>query len=188
MLWGAIDELPAIFAACVDPVMVIALHVEDVDLWVAVTIEVDKGRITAPAAVAETHLGRERPADVFNAGRAFVVVQDEQERTSFVRCDDVWTVSFTGDIDLEEELSGSDPLLGDLDTEAWLAVRLEDDSVLEGRVRYQLPDANGRVLDFLNQDSPFLTLFQEEQILLVNKRRIARVSELDKSELDAEER
>jgi len=132
--------------------------------------------------LAETHRGRERPADIFNAGRAFVVVQDEQERTSFVRCDDVLTVSFSGDVDLEEELSGADPLLGDLDTEAWLAVTLEDGKLPEGRVRYQLPDAHGRVLDFLNEESPFLTLFQEDRILLVNKRRIARVSELEKEE------
>ena len=48
---------------------------------------------------------------------------------------------------------------------------------------FQLPDANGRVLDFLNEDTAFLTLFQEERILLVNKRRIVRVAELDKEEL-----
>ena len=77
---------------------------------------------------------------------------------------------------------------------AWMAVKkdmpfdtlpvvtLEDGSRLEGRVRYQLPTANGRVLDFLNESNPFLTLFQDEHILLVNKRRIARISELDKEE------
>lgn len=134
-------------------------------------------------ALAETHQGPERPADVFNAGRPFVVVQDDHGRTSFIRCDDVWTVSITEQVDFEEELAGADPLIGDLDSEARLAVTLEDGSGLEGRVRYQLPDANGRVLDFLNEDTAFLTLFQEEQILLVNKRRIVRVAELDKEEL-----
>jgi len=133
-------------------------------------------------ALAETHLGPERPPDVFNAGRTFIVVQDEKGHTSFIRCDDIWTVSITEDVDFEEELAGSDPMLGDLDTEARLAVTLEDGSGLEGRVRYQLPDANGRVLDFLNQDTPFLTLFQAEEILLVNKRRIVRVAELDKEQ------
>ncbi|MDJ0847959.1 MAG: hypothetical protein QNK04_06270 [Myxococcota bacterium] len=132
--------------------------------------------------LAATHLGPERPADVFNAGNAFVVVQDEEERTSFVRCDDVWTVSITDEVDLEEELAGAEPLLGDLDTEARLGVTLEDGSSLEGRVRYQLPDARGRVLDFLNQESPFLTLFQEDRILLVNKRRIVRAFEIDEKE------
>lgn len=132
--------------------------------------------------LAETHLGPERPADVFNAGRDFVVVQDEEGRTSFIRCDDVWTVSITEDADLEEDLAGADPLVGDLDTEAKLAVVLEDGSRLEGRVRYQLPDSHGRVLDFLNGKGPFLTLFGDERILLVNKRRVARVFELEEKE------
>ncbi len=129
--------------------------------------------------LAAAHRGPERPADVFNAGNAFVVVQDEEQQTSFIRCDDVWTVSISDDVDLEEDLAGAEPLLGDLDTEARLAVTLEDGDRLEGRVRYQLPDARGRVLDFLNQECPFLTLFQEDRILLVNKRRIVRVSELE---------
>lgn len=132
--------------------------------------------------LAETHLGPERPGDVFNAGHAFVVVQDEEKRTSFIRCDDVWTVSITEAADVEEDLAGADPLVGDLDTEARLAVVLEDGSRLEGRVRYQLPESHGRVLDFLNEESPFLTLFGDERILLVNKRRIARAFELDEED------
>jgi hypothetical protein len=140
------------------------------------TVEVFLGEL------AETHEGPERPADVFSGGRAFVVVLDEAGRASFVRCDDVWTVSISEDVDFEEELAEADPLLGDLDTEARLAVTLEDGTCLEGRVRYQLPDERGRVLDFLNQETSFLTLFQEDRILLVNKRRIARVAELDKEE------
>ncbi len=132
--------------------------------------------------LAATHRGPERPADVFNAGNAFVVVQDEQGSTCFLHCDDVWTVSITDAAELEEDLAGAEPLLGDLDTEARLVVTLQDGTGLEGRVRYQLPDAHGRVLDFLNQESPFLTLFQEDRILLVNKRRIVRVAEIAKQE------
>jgi hypothetical protein len=133
---------------------------------------------------AENHRGPERPVDVFNGSGDFVVVEDEGGGISFLRRGSVWIVALASEDGFVEELADSDPMAGDFDTEVRLGITLEDGSLLEGSVRYQLPQAQRRVNDFLNEETPFFTLYQEDEVLLVNRSRVARVVEYSKKEAE----
>ena len=124
---------------------------------------------------AESHAGPERPADVFNSAREFVVARSECGGICFLRRDSVSTVAMASEDEFGEGLASSDLLAGDLQEEQQITIVLEDGTSLEGWVRYELPESNRRLQDFLNAEAPFLTLYQAGQVLLVNKRRVARV-------------
>ena len=56
MLRAAIDKATTTLGLLADPIVVVTLHVEHIELRVAVAIEIDERGIAAPAAVSQAHL------------------------------------------------------------------------------------------------------------------------------------
>ncbi len=128
--------------------------------------------------LAENHPGGERPGDVFNGPSEFVVVETEGGEIWLLRRSNVAVVIVAGEHEYGDELAGADPLAADLDTVVDVKIELDDGALLEGAIRYQMPEAQNRLQDFMNASPPFLALYQESSVLLVNARRIARVMPL----------
>jgi hypothetical protein len=55
-------------------------------------------------------------------------------------------------------------------------VLLESGHVLRGVVTYVRPDASCRVVDYLNDPAPFFVVVEGDQIAVVNKRHVHRVT------------
>lgn len=127
------------------------------------------------AEFAERRLGPERADDVLNGDREFLAVETPEGQIGFVRRSSIAIVTLGKEEDIDELLGGFDPVAADLDIEVPLRVVLDDGTRLEGVTRYQLPEANSRVLDFLNAAEPFIPLRHDGRISLVNKQRIANV-------------
>ena len=125
---------------------------------------------------AEDHPGPESPADVLNSPGDFVVIEDENGEIGFLGRDSLSIVTVAEED--ESGTAGSSADGADLATEVRVAITLDDGAVLEGKARYELPAARRRLQDFLNAAPRFLSLYQPDKLLLVNKRRIARVARL----------
>lgn len=125
---------------------------------------------------AEDHVGSERPSDLFRAGAVFFVAEDESGKVVFVRGGNLSLVTIPLEDDIGDGLAGGNPVAGDLYTECAIRVVLEDGLELTGVTRYQLPEAQARLQDFLNSAEPFIPLYQGEEVVLINKSRVARVT------------
>lgn len=124
---------------------------------------------------AESHEGRERPSDLVNGSRDFLVAQDKSGQTIFLHRDAVAVIAVRAEHELGSDASEAAALTQDLDTSVRLAVTLDNGTRLEGEARYQLPKYRSRVQDFLNKEERFLALLQGGVMLLIHKRHIARV-------------
>lgn len=122
---------------------------------------------------AEDHAGPEQASDFFNSSNEFLVAQRENGTVVFVRRGSLSLVTLGLD---DELLAGADPIAGDLCIEESIHVELEDGLTLEGTTRYQRPEAQARLQDHLNGHEPFLLLYSSDQLHLVNKSCIARVT------------
>ena len=58
-----------------------------------------------------------------------------------------------------------------------ISARLDNGYTIDGTTHYVLPEANRRIQDFLNGDQSFVAIRREDEVELVNKRRIVRVSQ-----------
>lgn len=125
---------------------------------------------------AEDHVGSERPTDLFRAGAVFFVAEDESGKVVFVRGGSLSLVTIPLADDLADRLAGGNAEASDLDTECAIRVVLEDGLELTGVTRYQLPEAQARLQDFLNSADLFIPLYQGEEVVLINKSRITRVT------------
>lgn len=125
---------------------------------------------------AEDHVGSERPTDLFRGSMAFFVAESERGEVVFLRTGHLSLVTIAAEHEFADDLAGGDSETGDLDTERAIRVVLEDGFELTGITRYQLPEAQARLQDFLNAAEPFLPLYQGEELVLINKSRIARVT------------
>lgn len=124
---------------------------------------------------AESHAGPERPIDLLNGPHEFMPMARESGQVRLVSRGQIVLVSVPAKLDCPGPgASWNDPH----DTVAKVAVVLDDGTQLEGKLRYQLPDASRRLQDYLNQEAPFLALHRCEGVVLVNKRYVAHVSEL----------
>jgi len=122
---------------------------------------------------AEDHAGPEQASDFFNSPRDFLVAQLQSDAFVFVRRGSLSLVTLELD---DEQLAGADPVAGDLYIEEDVEVELEDGLLLEGTTRYQRPEAQARLQDYLNGPEPFLLLYSSEQVHLVNKSCISRIT------------
>ena len=68
---------------------------------------------------------------------------------------------------------GEEPSLGQ---QHEVEVVLTDGTSLRGQVSFVLPPERSRLLDYLNDEQPFVRLAEREQVALINKRHIARVT------------
>lgn len=122
---------------------------------------------------AESHSGPERPSDVMNRDETFVAIQENGGDVEFLRRD---AVAFLA---VPAEMEYDDTSLAAGEIAVRLAITLDDGRHLDGRVRYQLPDAGRRLQDYLNQPCSFLPMECNGEVLLLNKRRIVSARPLD---------
>ena len=123
------------------------------------------------AEFAGSHAGHERLSDLLNGENEFLPAVDLATDTmSFVgragiaaaRCGKEWESSYG---------------LGDAE-EHEVQITLADGTALRGIVQFELPPDRSRLLDYLNDAQPFVRLDEGEQVVLVNKRHIARVAKV----------
>ncbi len=125
---------------------------------------------------AETHLGAERPSDLFSGAGAFIPAVDPAGGPVLLQRDAVMVVS----VSAEEEFGGdgqrAEDLAADQATKIEVEVVLQDGNKARGTLTYIRPDGQRRLQDFLNQSDPFLALREAGKARLINKRRIAKIS------------
>jgi hypothetical protein len=57
-------------------------------------------------------------------------------------------------------------------------ITLTDGTQLRGAVSFVLPQGRSRLLDFLNDEQPFLLLAEKKTVALINKSHVARVAKV----------
>jgi hypothetical protein len=124
---------------------------------------------------AEDHVGPEQPSDYFNGPAEFLVAEREDGSMVFLSRKSLSVVTLELDDELAELLAGADPVAGDLAIEKDIELEFQDGLVLVGTTRFQLPEAQARIQDHLNSSEPFLQLYCDDRVHLVNKACIARV-------------
>jgi len=123
------------------------------------------------AEAAEGHSGQERPSDLLNGRDDFIPAFDEETAgMTFLNRAGIALVRFPADLDRDEADEVTIP------TEHEVEVRLLDGTTLAGIVSYLRPPERSRLVEFLNESTPFLRLLVGEAVALVNKRHVSRVA------------
>lgn len=123
------------------------------------------------ADAASRHAGAERPSDLLNGGADFLPALDEESGLmTFLNRGGVAVVR----VDRALEADDGDALT--LPTEHEVEVLLGSGLRLRGLVSFVRPPDHSRLVDFLNEPSPFFRLLEERAIALVNKRHVSRVA------------
>lgn len=145
-----------------------ALH--DVELWVhpeglvvgALFVNLESGRFAS---------GQERPLEVLNDERRFVVVKRAHpEGLRFYNRSAIVRVEYRDRQPVEEDVVAQRCM-----------VHLMDDSLIEGTMMKSLPPDQTRLLDFLNvEDEIFMTIYgDDDRVCLVNKSYVVCVTPMD---------
>ncbi len=121
------------------------------------------------AEAAPDHDGPERPLDLLNGRSDFLpAVDQETGQMTFLNRAALSAVRVAREIEPEE--------LPTIPTEHEVELLLSDGAVLRGLVTYVRPMDHTRLVDFLNEPTPFLRLIEGDAVALVNKRHVARVA------------
>jgi len=121
------------------------------------------------AEAAPDHDGPERPLDLLNGRADFLPALDEETgEMTFLNRAALSAVRVARDAEPEE--------LPTIPTEHEVELLISDGAVLRGIVSYVRPAAHARLVDFLNEPTPFLRLAEADAVTLVNKRHVARVA------------
>lgn len=123
------------------------------------------------AEAASQHTGPERPSDLLNGGDDFIPALDEASGVmTFLNRAGVALVRVERALETDE----ADALT--LPTEHDVEVLLGSGARLRGLVSFLRPPDHSRLVDFLNEPSPFFRLIEERANALVNKRHVSRVA------------
>ncbi|MBI4161375.1 MAG: hypothetical protein HY509_02895 [Acidobacteria bacterium] len=125
---------------------------------------------------AQTHAGTERPSDLLNGREPFFPVVDYDGGIHFVHRDALSVLTAPADREFREDLFGEEDRAPAEATNLAVEVELEDGRSLEGRVCYLMPRGQRRLQDVLNLETRFLVLRAGTRALLINKRRIEKIS------------
>ncbi|MFN0064308.1 MAG: hypothetical protein ACKVPX_17505 [Myxococcaceae bacterium] len=119
---------------------------------------------------AAGHHGHESVADVVNGEQAFIPVRmSGQNSIRLMSVEQVCLVRLPH----EPELANEEP---DLEASRHeVDLYLADGNTLRGVVEFIRPDANSRLLDFLNEGALFFRLVGDSHTFLVNKRHVTQV-------------
>jgi hypothetical protein len=121
------------------------------------------------AEAAPDHEGPERPLDLLNGGGEFLPALEEATgQMTFLNRSALSAVRVAREVQPEE--------LHVIPTEHEVELLLVDGAVLRGFVSYVRPAAHARLVDLLNEPTPFLRLVEQDVVTLVNKRHVARVA------------
>jgi hypothetical protein len=122
------------------------------------------------AEFAADHPGPERVSDLINSGNAFVPATDVQSgATTFLH------VSSLAVVRVESGLEEGAAEEHTIPTEHEVSLTLTDGHRLTGLLTYVRPPDRSRLVDHLNEKTPFLRLLEERSVALVNKRFVAQV-------------
>jgi hypothetical protein len=120
---------------------------------------------------AGTHAGHERLSDVLNADGSFLPALDVTSDTmSFLARDAIAAARVGREWEASSDLTGAE--------EAEVEITLTNGEKLRGHIDFILPPGRARLLDHLNDPRPFVRLDEGAQVALVNKRHIARVTQV----------
>jgi len=124
------------------------------------------------------HAGDERPSDLLNGPDLFLPAIDRKKKLRLLQREAV--VVITVPVEYEPVVAGPEGEAGPLPSHlhAEVEVTLASGAVIRGTVEYDMPESRSRLLDFLNGEDRCLAVRQAGQVHLVNKRHIARVSEV----------
>ena len=119
---------------------------------------------------AADHSGPEVPGDLLNGREDFIPALDEEDGV----------MTFLNRHGLSVVRVGRETASGDDDaptipTEHEVEILLRDGTSLRGLVSYLRPPDRARLVDYLNESTPFLPLHEENALALVNKRHLSRV-------------
>jgi hypothetical protein len=147
-------------------------------------LRVPKRRVTAEVALpggrtrrialfladaAAEHSGPEVPSDLLNGGDDFLPALDEE----------AGVMTFLNRHGLAVVRVGREGVADDdaptIPTEHEVELLLRDGTTLRGLVSYLRPPERARLVDYLNEPTPFLPLLEEHTLALVNKRHVSRV-------------
>lgn len=121
------------------------------------------------AEAAQDHDGPERPLDLLNGRADFLPALDEATGLmTFLNRTAVSAVRVASEVEPEE--------LPTIPTEHEVELLLSDGAVLRGIVSFVRPTPHARLVDVLNEPTPFLRIVEEDAVALVNKRHVARVA------------
>jgi hypothetical protein len=124
------------------------------------------------SACAQNHQGAEAPSEIFNLQKPFVPLFKDDGEVTLVRNEAITWVMVSEPRRVEWHYFES--RAGVPDT----GVHLEFDTGthLDGRVALLGPAGARRVLDVLNRQEGFLPLEREEELFLVNLKRVTSIS------------
>jgi hypothetical protein len=124
------------------------------------------------------HAGDERPSDLLNGSDIFLPAIDRKKKLRLLQRDAV--VVITVPAALEPGAAATDDGAASLPSHlhAEVEVVLQGGAAIRGTVEYDMPESRSRLIDFLNREDRCLAVRQADQVHLVNKRHIARVTEL----------
>ncbi len=120
---------------------------------------------------AESHDGPERPSDLLNGRNDFIPAHDEAAGgVTFLNRAALAVVRFDRALERDEADEVTIP------TEHEVEVTLQDGAVVRGLVSYLRPPERSRLVEFLNEDPPFLRVLVGDAVALVAKRRVSRIA------------
>ena len=122
------------------------------------------------AEFAGAHEGSERLVDLLNGeGEFFPAFDVEAKQMSFVNRSSLALVWVDAGLDAEPAEQVTIP------TEHEVELSLLDGGSLRGLVTYVLPPDRARLIDYLNDPSPYFRVHQGARVALVHKRHVARI-------------
>jgi len=125
--------------------------------------------------VAETHDGPERPSDFLGRSNRFLPAYDPSDESVMILRRDailVLTVSEAEERPADEEAGMPGPAEA---PGGMVEAVLSTGASLHGELRYQMPEGQQRLQDFLNTTDPFLMLLSDGKVRFVNKAHVVRI-------------
>lgn len=121
---------------------------------------------------------RQAVLDLLEGDRRFLPCRDgDAGMPALINRDHILWVA----IPLDEDRSLADDEVADLgelyDERHQVTLRVVGGRALEGSLLYSAPSEQARLVDHLNQDGSFITLYRRDQILLVRKSAVLEVVE-----------
>jgi len=130
------------------------------------------------AGLTRQHAGDERPSDLLNGPDIFLPAIDRKKKLRLLRRDAVAVITVPAEYEPGAAGAEADTAPPPSHLHAEVEVFLGGGAVVRGTVEYDMPESRSRLLDFLNREDRCLAVRQAGQVHLVNKRHIARVSEV----------
>jgi hypothetical protein len=124
------------------------------------------------SSFAQTHHGAETPSDIFNVPQAYVPLFREGDSVSLVRRDAITWV-MVGEPQ-RSEWYYYETRVGVPD--APVHVEFDTGTFLDGRVALIGPAGGQRVLDIVNREEGFLPIEREDELFLVNLKRVISIT------------